>query len=96
MLLHFKKELLHTTLNYNNNDRNQNKKAPKFEAFLWYHLESNQGHTDFQSVALPTELWYPSVNCNAKVDIFSVFQNICIYFCDLNKNNGNTDLSITK
>ena len=24
----------------------------------WYHLESNQGHTDFQSVALPTELWY--------------------------------------
>ena len=25
---------------------------------LWYHSESNQGHTDFQSVALPTELWY--------------------------------------
>lgn len=24
----------------------------------WYHLELNQGHTDFQSVALPTELWY--------------------------------------
>lgn len=23
---------------------------------LWYRLESNQGHTDFQSVALPTEL----------------------------------------
>ncbi len=27
-------------------------------SFLWYHQESNQGHTDFQSVALPTELWY--------------------------------------
>ena len=27
--------------------------------FLWYHSGSNQGHTDFQSVALPTELWYP-------------------------------------
>ena len=27
----------------------------------WYHPESNQGHTDFQSVALPTELWYPVV-----------------------------------
>ena len=26
---------------------------------LWYHLESNQGHMDFQSIALPTELWYP-------------------------------------
>ena len=26
---------------------------------LWYHSESNQGHTDFQSVALPAELWYP-------------------------------------
>lgn len=26
--------------------------------FLWYLQESNQGHTDFQSVALPTELRY--------------------------------------
>ena len=25
---------------------------------LWYLQESNQGHTDFQSVALPTELRY--------------------------------------
>ena len=25
---------------------------------LWYHRDSNLGHTDFQSVALPTELWY--------------------------------------
>ena len=25
---------------------------------LWYHLESNQGHLDFQSSALPTELWH--------------------------------------
>ena len=23
---------------------------------LWYHLDSNQGHKDFQSFALPTEL----------------------------------------
>ena len=27
-------------------------------AFLWYYRDSNLGHTDFQSVALPTELWY--------------------------------------
>ena len=25
---------------------------------MWCHQESNRGHTDFQSVALPTELWY--------------------------------------
>ena len=25
----------------------------------WYQRELNQRHTDFQSVALPTELWYP-------------------------------------
>ena len=25
---------------------------------MWYHRDSNLGHTDFQSVALPTELWY--------------------------------------
>ena len=25
---------------------------------MWYHLDLNQGHTDFQSVALPTELRY--------------------------------------
>ena len=25
---------------------------------MWCHLELNQGHQDFQSCALPTELWY--------------------------------------
>ena len=34
--------------------------------FLWYHRESNQGHKDFQSFALPTELWYLAF-CGAKV-----------------------------
>ena len=29
--------------------------------FLWYQPESNQRHTDFQSVALPAELWYPVI-----------------------------------
>jgi type III pantothenate kinase len=29
-----------------------------YEIILWYLQESNQGHTDFQSVALPTELRY--------------------------------------
>ena len=30
----------------------------KVRPFEWYHRDSNLGHTDFQSVALPTELWY--------------------------------------
>ena len=35
------------------------KKHPEYlNASLWYLQESNQGHTDFQSVALPTELRY--------------------------------------
>ena len=29
------------------------------QRFKWYQRELNQRHTDFQSVALPTELWYP-------------------------------------
>ena len=33
-----------------------NKKASMMPAFLWYYRDSNLGHTDFQSVALPTEL----------------------------------------
>ncbi|GEM_PF-3494697 len=38
------------------------KKADRLIGFFsWYHLESNQGHMDFQSIALPTELWYPLV-----------------------------------
>ena len=38
----------------------------------WYHQESNRGHTDFQSVALPTELWYHSCFffASAKVRFF--------------------------
>ncbi len=27
----------------------------------WYHQESNRGHKDFQSFALPTELWYQTI-----------------------------------
>ncbi len=27
-------------------------------SLLWCHQESNRGHKDFQSFALPTELWH--------------------------------------
>ena len=26
--------------------------------YMWCHQESNRGHKDFQSFALPTELWH--------------------------------------
>ena len=36
----------------------------------WYQRELNQRHTDFQSVALPTELWYPFSFAVQKYNIF--------------------------
>ena len=33
---------------------------------LWYLQESNQGHTDFQSVALPSELRYPHLGATLR------------------------------
>ena len=33
--------------------------TPKNDSFtLWCHQESNRGHKDFQSFALPSELWH--------------------------------------
>ncbi len=32
-----------------------------FGKILWCQLESNQRHKDFQSFALPTELWYQTI-----------------------------------
>ena len=33
---------------------------------LWCHQESNRGHKDFQSFALPTELWHLFEFCECK------------------------------
>ena len=33
---------------------------------MWCHQESNRGHKDFQSFALPTELWHQLRNCECK------------------------------
>ena len=30
----------------------------RISGLLWCHQESNRGHKDFQSFALPTELWH--------------------------------------
>ena len=47
-------------------------------AFLWCHQESNRGHKDFQSFALPTELWHHRV-CNALFSIASAKVDIFFY-----------------
>ena len=43
---------------------------------MWYLQESNQGHTDFQSVALPTELRYHAHSAGANITLFSLLQRI--------------------
>ena len=43
-----------------NHRKTRNKPQQKYFycGFEWCHRESNQGHKDFQSFALPTELWH--------------------------------------
>ena len=56
------------------------------DSFLvWYHQESNRGHKDFQSFALPTELWHQLFFfCECKGnDIFliaKIFANKSLFF----------------
>ena len=56
---------------------------------LWYHRDSNQGHTDFQSDALPTELWYRNSlvqsGCKGKA-IISFTQTISLFFSSYSEN----------
>ena len=51
----------------------------KIFCFVWCHQESNRGHKDFQSFALPTELWHHLfffVLASAKVVLFFILPNI--------------------
>ncbi len=62
--------------------------------FKWCHRESNQGHKDFQSFALPTELWHqPYVvlsfpKASAKVRTFFDCANLCATFFKKNVVSG--------
>ena len=43
------------------------------EAFLrWCHQESNRGHKDFQSFALPTELWHQFLFASANLRVILI------------------------
>ena len=77
------------------NKKLQNK---SFRVLMWYLQESNQGHTDFQSVALPTELRYHLYNGFALIRIsnftklkilnytFKAGANINLFYHPQNKN----------
>ena len=42
-----------------------------FSFYKWCHQESNRGHKDFQSFALPTELWHHCfLFADAKVEVY--------------------------
>ena len=51
----------------------------------WYHQDSNRGHTDFQSDALPTELWH-RLYFRLRVqryDYFFILQNFWLIFLQI-------------
>ena len=48
----------------------------KFHSLLWYLQESNQGHTDFQSVALPTELRHQHIRAANLRELFILQKEI--------------------
>ena len=53
-------------------------------SFKWCHQESNRGHKDFQSFALPTELWHHCFSfAVAKVGIFFESTNFLQIFCQI-------------
>lgn len=41
---------------------------------MWCHSESNQGHKDFQSFALPTELWHLVLHQHCDIVITAVLR----------------------
>ena len=56
----------------------------KFTVFCfsskWCHRESNQGHKDFQSFALPTELWHRCLIASANVRVFFNSARLSVLF----------------
>ena len=54
-------------------------------AFGWCHRESNQGHKDFQSFALPTELWHHRFwDCKCRIIFWTTKINLSFFSSSLN------------
>ena len=47
---------------------------------LWCHQESNRGHKDFQSFALPTELWHQHYVANIAGAKVRLIFDTCKFF----------------
>ena len=50
----------------------------------WYHQESNRGHKDFQSFALPTELWHHVFSECKSTNKFRFCQTLLYFFASIN------------
>ena len=48
--------------------------------FTWCHQESNRGHKDFQSFALPTELWHHYNLCLTRREALFAGAKVTFYF----------------
>ena len=75
--IYINSQLLHVWVK-NEHTRHKKNSYISVTAFLWCHQESNRGHKDFQSFALPTELWHHRV-CNALFSIASAKVDIFFY-----------------
>ena len=50
----------------------------------WCHQESNRGHKDFQSDALPTELWHHQIFCKSRVQRYVFILFLQVFFGNKN------------
>ena len=76
-----------TTQQHNNTTTQKKQLRFLLTAFLlWCHQESNRGHKDFQSFALPTELWHQLhfLIASAKVMFFVHSRNFLFDFLSTN------------
>ena len=67
-----------TTQQHNNTTTQKKQLRFLLTAFLlWCHQESNRGHKDFQSFALPSELWHQLFK---KLDFFLASAKVVLLF----------------
>ena len=53
--------VIHVVIQNHRKTRKNRNGSTSIAVSLWCHRESNQGHKDFQSFALPTELWHQTL-----------------------------------
>ena len=62
-------------------DERKTANSLRISGLLWCHQESNRGHKDFQSFALPTELWHLSfLHCKVTANFWIVQVFLQVFF----------------